>query len=159
MAACLPMLACLIPASQLPEGGRAGWQACCLWAAGAPKGHRVCGVAFPRPAQPTMPTQPRAGRTRKVRMNACNRPRGVTVSTLDSESSDRGSNPREAFSRKPDLRPSCPPAQLFPTPHSQKIFTLPTTNCNQHPDHPEAPPRIRNEWCSSRGQMNVRATN
>ena len=25
----------------------------------------------------------------------CNRPRGVTVSTLDSESSDRGSNPRE----------------------------------------------------------------
>ena len=24
-------------------------------------------------------------------------PRGVTVSTLDSESSDRGSNPREAF--------------------------------------------------------------
>ena len=25
-------------------------------------------------------------------------PRGVTVSTLDSESSDRGSNPREAFS-------------------------------------------------------------
>ena len=25
------------------------------------------------------------------------RPRGVTVSTLDSESSDRGSNPREAF--------------------------------------------------------------
>ena len=26
-------------------------------------------------------------------------PRGVTVSTLDSESSDRGSNPREAFSR------------------------------------------------------------
>jgi hypothetical protein len=26
-----------------------------------------------------------------------NRPRGVTVSTLDSESSDRGSNPREAF--------------------------------------------------------------
>ena len=27
-----------------------------------------------------------------------NWPRGVTVSTLDSESSDRGSNPREAFS-------------------------------------------------------------
>ena len=26
-----------------------------------------------------------------------NRPRGVTVSTLGSESSDRGSNPREAF--------------------------------------------------------------
>ena len=26
-----------------------------------------------------------------------NRPRGVTVSTLDSESSDRGSNPREAY--------------------------------------------------------------
>ena len=26
-----------------------------------------------------------------------NWPRGVTVSTLDSESSDRGSNPREAF--------------------------------------------------------------
>ena len=26
-------------------------------------------------------------------------PRGVTVSTLDSESSDRGSNPREAFLR------------------------------------------------------------
>ena len=26
----------------------------------------------------------------------CNGPRGVTVSTLDSESSDRGSNPREA---------------------------------------------------------------
>ena len=26
-----------------------------------------------------------------------NRPRGVTVSTLESESSDRGSNPREAF--------------------------------------------------------------
>ena len=25
------------------------------------------------------------------------RPRGVTVSTLDSESSDRGSNPREVF--------------------------------------------------------------
>ena len=32
-----------------------------------------------------------------------NRPRGVTVSTLDSESSDRGSNPREAFLR---LRPT-----------------------------------------------------
>ena len=28
---------------------------------------------------------------------ACTWPRGVTVSTLDSESSDRGSNPREAF--------------------------------------------------------------
>ena len=28
---------------------------------------------------------------------AVSRPRGVTVSTLDSESSDRGSNPREAF--------------------------------------------------------------
>ena len=27
-------------------------------------------------------------------------PRGVTVSTLDSESSDRGSNPREAFSHQ-----------------------------------------------------------
>ena len=27
----------------------------------------------------------------------CIWPRGVTVSTLDSESSDRGSNPREAF--------------------------------------------------------------
>ena len=26
------------------------------------------------------------------------RPRGVTVSTLDSESSGRGSNPREAYS-------------------------------------------------------------
>ena len=30
----------------------------------------------------------------------CKRPRGVTVSTLDSESSDRGSNPREAFFAK-----------------------------------------------------------
>ena len=29
--------------------------------------------------------------------DACNWPRGVTVSTLDSESSDRGSNPREAL--------------------------------------------------------------
>ena len=29
------------------------------------------------------------------------RPRGVTASTLDSESSDRGSNPREAFYREP----------------------------------------------------------
>ena len=29
-----------------------------------------------------------------------NGPRGVTVSTLDSESSDRGSNPREAFFNK-----------------------------------------------------------
>ena len=28
-------------------------------------------------------------------------PRGVTVSTLDSESSDRGSNPREAFRARP----------------------------------------------------------
>ena len=27
-------------------------------------------------------------------------PRGVTVSTLDSESSDRGSNPREAFQER-----------------------------------------------------------
>ena len=27
-------------------------------------------------------------------------PRGVTVSTLDSESSDRGSNPREAFAQQ-----------------------------------------------------------
>ena len=27
-------------------------------------------------------------------------PRGVTVSTLDSESSDRGSNPREAFAHQ-----------------------------------------------------------
>ena len=32
-----------------------------------------------------------------VCQQAINRPRGVTVSTLDSESSDRGSNPREAF--------------------------------------------------------------
>jgi hypothetical protein len=31
------------------------------------------------------------------RFISCNWPRGVTVSTLDSESSDRGSNPREAF--------------------------------------------------------------
>ncbi len=31
-------------------------------------------------------------------LHCCNRPRGVTVSTLDSESSDRGSNPREALS-------------------------------------------------------------
>ena len=29
-----------------------------------------------------------------------NRPRGVTVSTLDSESSDRGSNPREVWGRE-----------------------------------------------------------
>ena len=29
-----------------------------------------------------------------------NLPRGVMVSTLDSESSDRGSNPREAFSHR-----------------------------------------------------------
>ena len=29
-------------------------------------------------------------------LDVCNWPRGVTVSTLDSESSDRGSNPREA---------------------------------------------------------------
>jgi hypothetical protein len=28
-----------------------------------------------------------------------NKPRDVTVSTLDSKSSDRGSNPREAFSQ------------------------------------------------------------
>ena len=33
------------------------------------------------------------------------RPRGVTVSTLDPESSDRGSNPREAFASAP-LSPS-----------------------------------------------------
>lgn len=31
-----------------------------------------------------------------LRSTAFIRPRGVTVSTLDSESSDRGSNPREA---------------------------------------------------------------
>ena len=30
-------------------------------------------------------------------MDKQQRPRGVTVSTLDSESSDRGSNPREAY--------------------------------------------------------------
>ena len=37
-------------------------------------------------------------------------PRGVTVSTLDSESSDRGSNPREAFSNQdgPDERTAFP---------------------------------------------------
>ena len=32
-----------------------------------------------------------------LRRCAVSWPRGVTVSTLDSESSDRGSNPREAF--------------------------------------------------------------
>ena len=32
-------------------------------------------------------------------------PRGVTVSTLDSESSDRGSNPREAFGSPPPYLP------------------------------------------------------
>ena len=37
------------------------------------------------------------------RFISCNWPRGVTVSILDSESSDRGSNPREAFWR---LRPT-----------------------------------------------------
>ena len=31
------------------------------------------------------------------KFSLCHRPRGVTVSILDSESSDRGSNPREAF--------------------------------------------------------------
>ena len=36
-------------------------------------------------------------------------PRGVTVSTLDSESSDRGSNPREAFIR------TCAYVHLHPT--------------------------------------------
>ena len=35
-----------------------------------------------------------------------NGPRGVTVSTLDSESSDRGSNPREALFFKPPAPPS-----------------------------------------------------
>ena len=35
-------------------------------------------------------------------MVVVNWPRGVTVSTLDSESSDRGSNPREAFSSHSD---------------------------------------------------------
>ncbi len=34
------------------------------------------------------------------RLHLTERPRGVTVSTLDSESSDRGSNPREAFSSR-----------------------------------------------------------
>ena len=33
-------------------------------------------------------------------MDKQQRPRGVTVSTLDSESSDRGSNPREAFQER-----------------------------------------------------------
>ena len=32
-------------------------------------------------------------------------PRGVTISTLDSESSDRGSNPREAFPWLSDFGP------------------------------------------------------
>ena len=32
-------------------------------------------------------------------------PRGVTVSTLDSESSDRGSNPREALDLHSDCKP------------------------------------------------------
>ena len=35
-----------------------------------------------------------------------NWPRGVTVSTLDSESSDRGSNPREAFAHFAPAMPS-----------------------------------------------------
>ena len=38
-------------------------------------------------------------------------PRGVTVSTLDSESSDRGSNPREAFAPGP-AEPSFHPASF-----------------------------------------------
>ena len=43
-----------------------------------------------------------------------NWPRGVTVSTLDSESSDRGSNPREAFPvRKQFGRWRVFPAQLM----------------------------------------------
>ena len=37
----------------------------------------------------------------------CKRPRGVTVSTLDSESSDRGSNPREVSMRITDFVAFC----------------------------------------------------
>ena len=43
-------------------------------------------------------------------------PRGVTVSTLDSESSDRGSNPREALALN-SLRPGLTDQQWLPKPH------------------------------------------
>ena len=43
-------------------------------------------------------------------------PRGVTVSTLDSESSDRGSNPREALALD-SLRPGLTDQQWLPRPH------------------------------------------
>ena len=51
------------------------------------------------------------------------RPRGVTVNTLDSESSDRGSNPREAFlARGPKQRPlECDPPCL-PIPKTQTLL-------------------------------------
>lgn len=43
-------------------------------------------------------------------------PRGVTVSTLDSESSDRGSNPREAYASGGDSAPSLRAARWPPAP-------------------------------------------
>ncbi len=47
---------------------------------------------------------------RPVARRRDNWPRGVTVSTLDSESSDRGSNPREAFPDRDKYgRPHVPP--------------------------------------------------
>ena len=48
--------------------------------------------------QKTKPSpKPRAYRSGCLGLLTTRRPRGVTVSTLDSESSDRGSNPREAL--------------------------------------------------------------
>jgi hypothetical protein len=55
-------------------------------------------------------SKPRFAMARPAAPRKHNWPRGVTVSTLDSESSDHGSNPREAFPDRDKYgRPHVPP--------------------------------------------------
>ena len=61
------------------------------------------------------------------------RSRGVTVSTLDPESSDRGSNPREAFHRMRRLRLE---ARLEHAPHWQTSLAVGNVLA----------PSLRSEW-------------
>jgi hypothetical protein len=62
-------------------------------------------------------------------------PRGVTVSTLDCESSDRGSNPREAFCKYPadltSLGPCTTHAAALLT-HRLRMFTCAARIWQEH---------------------------
>ena len=89
-------------------------------------------------ARRTPPSRINFGKVKNPRVvNA--RPRGVTVSTLDSESSDRGSNPREALCRQPG--PSSEQLRCENQKHRAQKQTLQTEEnifANSHAQFPHA---------------------